>query len=337
MLLFILLCCLGHQIDGLTAPRTAVSQSMSRRNSVLVPPLKMMDSTVVSVAGGAVAGAVGLGVAYPFDSLKTKAQTLTASGADSLPMIPLMKKVLRDEGMRGFYSGVSGSMSGQAFIKSIAFASNTVVLNNLHVTQDEATLTQLVISAAIAGAMCSIVTNPVERVKILMQADVEGKYSSELVVAVNILREDGLLGFVCRGMEATLLREVPGYSFYFVAYNLLLRSSLGVMLGPFFGSLVSGGLAGMASWLPVYPIDVCKTFIQNCGGGGQGDLSEEATDGCILFKDPEIPSTLEVAIYLNDRYGPGVFYEGLNPKLIRAAVNHSVTFAVFQLIVDNVK
>ena len=78
--------------------------------------LAMVDPTLVSVGGGAVAGAIGLGVAFPFDSLKTKAQALSASGEESTGMIALMRRVYNDEGIAGFYGGVSGAMAGQAMI-----------------------------------------------------------------------------------------------------------------------------------------------------------------------------------------------------------------------------
>ena len=310
--------------------RRSISSSSSKR-------LRMVDSALVQIAGGAVAGAVGVGVAYPFDSLKTKSQALVASGQDPLPVVPLIKKVLKDEGVGGFYGGVYGTMLGQGFIKSLAFTSQMQALSFWGVTQDTATLKQLIISAAVAGAVTSLVTNPVERIKIIMQADA-GKYKNEFEAARAVLSKDGIVGFVFRGLEATLLREIPGYSFYFVVYTILLRSPLSVALGPLLGSLVSGAAAGMASWIPVYPFDVCKTFIQNCEGSGQGDLSSEVLDDSdFVFSNPENPSTLEVAMYLNSKFGPGVFFEGLNPKLIRAAVNHGVTFTVFQLVVDTWK
>lgn len=292
----------------------------------------MIDPTLVSVGGGAVAGAIGLGVAFPFDSLKTKAQALSASGESSMGMVPLMRRVYTDEGVSGFYGGVTGAMAGQALIKSVAFATNSYVLGNFyHVRQDDASLFQLLIASAIAGGICSFVTNPVERVKILMQADVN-RYQNELHAIREIVRLDGLDGLVLRGLESTILREVPGYSLYFVVYTVLLRSAMGQALGPLLGPLLCGASAGCASWVPVYPFDVCKTFIQNCQGGGDGDLVHAVETGAI--RNPSNPSTVEVALYLNERFGPGVFFEGLNPKMIRAGVNHAVTFCVFQIIVD---
>ena len=83
----------------------------------------------------------------------------------------------------------------------------------------------------------------------------------------------------------------------------------------------------MTSWAATYPFDVCKTFLQNNEGN-------ETFQGTGAFRDEKNPTTLEVAIYLYRQFGITVFFDGLTPKLIRAGVNHSVTFAIFNAIMD---
>ena len=46
---------------------------------------------------------------------------------------------------------------------------------------------------------------------------------------------------------------------------------------------------------------------------------------------------IETAIYLFNTFGLGVFFDGIQPKLYRAAVNHSVTFYIYELIMKSVK
>ena len=70
----------------------------------------------------------------------------------------------------------------------------------------------------------------------------------------------------------------------------------------------------MASWVPVYPVDVVKTQMQRGTGAGDG------------------MSAVGVAKELYRKGGIYVFFDGLTPKLIRAVVNHSVTFFVFERI-----
>ena len=66
-------------------------------------------------------------------------------------------------------------MIGQAFIKAVAFAVNTAVLFSFfNITPAEATLPELIVSAGISGFATSFIVNPIERVKILMQANSGG-------------------------------------------------------------------------------------------------------------------------------------------------------------------
>ena len=38
------------------------------------------------------------------------------------------------------------------------------------------------------------------------------------------------------------------------------------------------------------------------------------------------------AVALQKEFGFGIFFDGISPKLLRAAVNHSVTFFVYDII-----
>ena len=112
------------------------------------------------------------------------------------------------------------------------------------------------------GFVTSFLVNPIERIKILMQSDKNGQYSSEIDCAVKVIQQDGLKGLLVRGLDATLAREIPGYGLYFVCYSLLMTSAVGVTLGPNLSPLVCGAAAGCLSWIPVFPFDVVKTYVQ---------------------------------------------------------------------------
>ena len=63
----------------------------------------------------------------------------------------------------------------------------------------------------------------------------------------------------------------------------------------------------------MYPIDVVKTLVQN--SDGSDDIS-----GLIVAKQ------------LFEERGIRGFFDGLTPKMLRAAVNHSVTFYVYDIM-----
>eukprot|EP00577_Skeletonema_sp_RCC1716_P025463 CAMPEP_0113434648 /NCGR_PEP_ID=MMETSP0013_2-20120614/35711_1 /TAXON_ID=2843 ORGANISM="Skeletonema costatum, Strain 1716" /NCGR_SAMPLE_ID=MMETSP0013_2 /ASSEMBLY_ACC=CAM_ASM_000158 /LENGTH=173 /DNA_ID=CAMNT_0000324683 /DNA_START=52 /DNA_END=569 /DNA_ORIENTATION=- /assembly_acc=CAM_ASM_000158 len=126
-------------------------------NNKRLPPhhsttsLSVIGTGAASLLAGSVGGAIGVGVAYPLDTLKTKSQVYSSqqsrqikdelmqqsesgvvrSGDDVYKvespeddLISLVKLILEEEGIAGFYGGVKAMMIGQALIKSVAFSAN---------------------------------------------------------------------------------------------------------------------------------------------------------------------------------------------------------------------
>jgi len=317
----------------------------------------MLPSAVASLLSGSVAGAIGVGVAFPFDTLKTKAQVMPTSAlaqttlsstaattmtpsvtvtSNELNMLQMTKLIYEMEGISGFFGGVRTMMIGQAFIKAVAFASNnfalymirenpgfrdSVILQALGISSHP--VCQLILAACFAGFTSSFLVAPVERIKVMMQAQGGGAssaYKNELECIKAVLKNEGWAGLLGRGLGPTLAREVPSYAIYFVVYGILSQSYLAKeIIGPNFSPLIFGAISGMACWLPVYPIDVVKTLIQN--SDGQEDENGNRSDDAIT-----------VTKMLYEKGGIGAFFDGLTPKMIRAAVNHSVTFFVYDLV-----
>jgi len=310
-------------------------------------PTYAVDGTVISLAAGSLAGVVGIGTAYPLDALKTKAQTYgtrQVNGQGKLPtsglgtnirspsMFEMARIVLNEEGIKGFYGGVYGVMLGQAFVKAVLFSSNAFALQQLtslsNTDIQAATFVQLCLAAAFSGLVSSFVLNPIERVKILMQADQSGTYASEVDCIGKVLAQDGLSGLLLRGLDGMLAREIPGATVYFVAYSLLVHSALASYVGPA-APFLCGGMAGVLAWIPIYPSDVIKTNMQNTQGSDSKSAVGAGAGDASLAPNANY---LQTALFLLNRFGVGVFFDGIQPKLYRAAVNHSVTFYVYDLI-----
>lgn len=214
-------------------------------------------------------------------------------------------------GISGFFGGVKGMMIGQALIKSTAFSANSMALTYLTNHSDLLPHSvSLVISAMFAGFVTSFLVAPIERIKVMMQAS--NAYKNELDCARTIIQTSGLIGLFSRGLVPTLWREIPSYGMYFYFYAVLMQTPLAGSLGPA-APLVFGALTGMACWIPVYPIDVVKTLVQNSDGADKAN-------------------SIEIAQKLYQERGIGGFFDGLSPKMLRAAVNHSVTFYVYDIL-----
>lgn len=121
------------------------------------------------------------------------------------------------------------------------------------------------------GAIQSLVLSPVELVKIRLQLQAKARpnkpsiHTGPVDVARSILRAEGWRGLY-RGLTVTVLRDAPAHAVYFSTYEYTRewlhpgcrkggRESFGTML-------LAGGLAGVASWICCYPLDVVKTRLQ---------------------------------------------------------------------------
>lgn len=211
-------------------------------------------------------------------------------------------------------------MLGQAIIKSVAFGCNAFALN--YMQQHDFGLganIAMLLAAAFSGFVASFLVVPVERIKVMMQAQQKGgdnSYANEIECLRAILNREGLVGLLGRGLGPTLAREVPSYAIYFCVYGLLMQTPLAIALGNV-APLVFGATAGCACWIPVYPIDSIKSLVQNTEGGADHTVS-----------------TWDVAADLYRRGGVAAFFDGLTPKMLRAAVNHAVTFWVYARVLE---
>jgi solute carrier family 25 carnitine/acylcarnitine transporter 20/29 len=154
-----------------------------------------------------------------------------------------------------------------------------------------------------------------ERVKVMMQAQENRTlYANDIECFKLILLNEGWFGLLTRGFGPTLAREIPSNAIYFVVYGLLMQTVMKDALGVM-ASMVCGAISGMACWIPVYPIDVVKTRMQNTKGGT-----------CVRATD------VAIAIYTTE--GIGAFFQGIGLLLLRAAVSNGVAFWVYELILS---
>jgi hypothetical protein len=225
-------------------------------------------------------------------------------------------------------------MIGQAIIKAIQFAVNemTFVYIDKH-SSIQSNIIKMAIAGTLAGLISSFVVSPVELVKIRMQAqskpgkikkdddvcDSSPSFRNEFDCARWMIKNEGLKALFCHGLGITIIREIPSFAFYFVAYGLLARSDLAQKLGGHAAPLIFGAMAGWAMWIPTYPIDIVKTIVQV-------QTTEKGTQ-------KELLSSWQVTRKLYRTGGLNAFFDGLEPKLARAAVKHAVTFWVYELLI----
>lgn len=172
---------------------------------------------------GLCGGFFGTLVSHPFDTIKTRIQSNTAS---TIKQAFLMKNL---------YAGLTPPLVGIMLEKSIVFGfynkAKEYKLNDFY-------------SGLVGGFMCTLIVTPVDRIKICFQN-----------------KQQFVLTGLYKGFIPTICRETPGFGIYFTTYNYLTNNfnkehSLSK-------TFISGALSGLNAWIFIYPSDLIKTKIQS--------------------------------------------------------------------------
>jgi solute carrier family 25 carnitine/acylcarnitine transporter 20/29 len=169
----------------------------------------------------------------------------------------------------------------------------------------------------------TLITAPFERVKIILQIQGQKelkpgekpKYSGGLDVVRQLYKEGGIRS-VYRGSAMTLARDGPGSAAYFATYEIVKRKLTPKDENGKPGKLsltavcVAGGTAGVAMWIPVFPVDTVKSRLQS----GDGNLS--------------IGGTIR---QLYSKGGLKAFFPGMGPAMARAVPANAATFLGVEL------
>ncbi|KAJ3020211.1 mitochondrial aspartate-glutamate transporter agc1 [Thoreauomyces humboldtii] len=283
--------------------------------------------SIYNFALGAVAGAIGATVVYPIDLVKTRMQNQrskvvgTAMYKNSMDCF---RKVVRNEGVAGLYSGLVPQLVGVAPEKAIKLTMNDLVRSHL---KDRRTgqipLWGEILAGCTAGGSQVLFTNPLEIVKIRLQ--VQGEAAKTALdatpkhTALHIVRQLGLVGLY-RGVGACLLRDIPFSAIYFPTYAHLKKSLFnegtdGKKLNAL-ELLTAGALAGMPAAYLVTPADVIKTRLQVAAKKGETTYSGIRDAFSKILKEE----------------GHRAFFKGGIARVLRSSPQFGVTLASYEFL-----
>lgn len=299
---------------------------------------------------GTMAGAAQLLVGHPFDTIKVKLQSQPRPSPGELPKysgaMDAVKKTLVSEGPKGLFKGMGAPLATVAVSNAVLFAARGQMEALLRGEESppgtRLSASQQVIAGAGAGFAVSFVACPTELVKCKLQAQSalagatvaaataggrgaqagtllsQAQYSGPLDVARQVLRSEGGVLGLFKGLTPTLLREVPGNAAMFGVYEAVRQMLAGGKdisnLGK--GSqILAGGVAGAAFWLSVYPTDVIKSVIQ--------------VDD---YHNPKYGGTMDAFRKVYAAEGVKGLFRGFTPAMARSIPANAACFLAYELV-----
>jgi solute carrier family 25 (mitochondrial aspartate/glutamate transporter), member 12/13 len=187
---------------------------------------------------GIISGYIGAFFVYPIDLVKTRLQNQNTN----FNGIQCIKNIIRNEGYKAFYKGSLIQLMGVGPEKALKLQVSNFVSSNL-----EQNNYNKIISGSLAGASQVLVTNPIERIKIQYQMNMNKSI-------LNTIKNIGGFTKLYKGSSLCLLRDIPFSAIYFPTYDYLQRKTNNIFL--------SAMIAGIPAAYLVTPADVIKTRIQ---------------------------------------------------------------------------
>uniref|UniRef100_A0A2N9F2Z6 Uncharacterized protein n=1 Tax=Fagus sylvatica TaxID=28930 RepID=A0A2N9F2Z6_FAGSY len=276
------------------------------------------------VAGG-FGGVAGIISGFPLDTLRIRQQQVKAGSA-----VSILRNVVSKEGPAALYRGMGAPLVSVTFQNAVAFQIYAVLSRafddpSISAT-DPASYKAVALGGVGTGALQSLMLTPIELVKIRLQLQNNSNaklhqadpYKGPVSVAKNIFKTEGVKGMY-RGLTITLLRDAPSHGVYFYTYEYLkeqlhpgCRKSGQESLNT---TLVAGGLAGVASWVSCYPLDVIKTRLQAQS----------------MSSLPKYTGILDCFRRSVKQEGYRVLWRGLGTAVSRAFVVNGATFCSYEI------
>uniref|UniRef100_A0A1D1Y4C0 Mitochondrial carnitine/acylcarnitine carrier protein CACL n=1 Tax=Anthurium amnicola TaxID=1678845 RepID=A0A1D1Y4C0_9ARAE len=283
------------------------------------------------VAGG-FGGMAGVISGYPLDTLRIRLQQPALGGdGGTASATRLLRSIVASEGLSALYRGMTAPLASVAFQNAVAFQVYAVLSKAFDSSSSRSnppSYRSVALAGVGTGALQSMMLTPVELVKIRLQLQMTGSQHRRAIregpmsMAGNILRKEGIRGMY-RGLSITVLRDAPAHGVYFWTYEYGREKlhpgcrttgdeTLGTML-------FAGGMAGVASWLCCYPLDVIKSRLQA--------QSQSHKD----FPPPKYSGIADCFRKSVQEEGYGVLWRGLGTAVTRAFVVNGAIFSAYEV------
>jgi solute carrier family 25 carnitine/acylcarnitine transporter 20/29 len=188
----------------------------------------------------------------------------------------VVKKTIKVEGAKGFYSGVMSPLLGQMFFRAVSFMTFFSTVRTLNGGSEKLPTTASIVGAGAAtGFLISFIETPIDLVKTKLQIQIFGGkhtgttacsakplYTTMTGCVRHILKTSGPSALM-QGWRATAIRNVPANAMFFPVNEIVKQHFAdqdGVPLAEVSTAkkLISGACAGVCYWTLTYPLDAIK-------------------------------------------------------------------------------
>ncbi|KAJ8649979.1 hypothetical protein MRB53_003002 [Persea americana] len=302
--------------------------------SICIKILRLLESSGMAevakdLSAGTIGGVAQLICGHPFDTIKVKLQSQPVPLPGQLPKysgaMDAVKQTIAGEGPRGLYKGMGAPLATVAAYNAVLFSVRGQMESLLRSQPGmPLSVNQQVICGAGAGFAVSFLACPTELIKCRLQAQSAlgsstgaVKYGGPMDVTKHVLKSEGGVRGLFKGLVPTLAREVPGNALVFGVYEAVKQFFAGgpdtteLGRGPL---IVAGGLAGASFWLAFYPIDVVKSVIQ--------------VDN---YRNPKFSGSIDAFKKILASEGIKGLYKGFGPAIARSVPANAACFLVYEV------
>jgi len=269
-------------------------------------------SPLIDIISGSIGGMASVVVGQPFDVVKVRQQM----GIGGKTLKSVVSKTWRIEGLRGFFKGMSPPLVAETLYNCIYFGAYGFAQRQLQPDPTQRmTIPQCALAGSFAGMVCSTAISPVDLIKVRLQINQEVGTARKTSMGImkDVWKTEGLKGFY-RGYSSVFGRESSAMGVYFGSYEYLksrARRADGTI--PIGLMLLSGGTAGILTWVCNYPIDVIKTQLQS---------------------STEHSTIVGAARHIWKHEGLPGFYRGIVPCVARAFPVNATVFGVYEFVAE---
>lgn len=275
------------------------------------------ESPAKTLVKGFITGFIEAVICYPTEFVKTQLQLQSKANPQFTGIMDCGMKTVKANGPLGLYRGAAPLVLGSSFKQAARWTGYQTVADQLKDENGEISIPARMFAGFCGGASEAILAvTPVETLKTRVTDDMRRgtkNYTGSFDALFKIIKSEGPSG-IYRGVVPTIAKQGTNQMVRFPVQHFF----MGLLAGDdkearknlvYHG--IAGAGAGAVSVLVTMPQDTIKTRMQG----------EEAKK---LYK-----GTLDCAMQIMKKDGPGFFYAGTWPRMIRVSLDVGITFVIF--------